>query len=91
MSQDNVIELNQPGEFRDQLTEILGEGAQKLVLQAVEAEFASFMEKHAQERLGDGRARVVRHGHLPQRNVMTGLGPVPVKVPRSAGSPTCTQ
>jgi hypothetical protein len=24
----------------------------------------------------------VRHGHLPEREVMTGIGPVPVKVPR---------
>jgi transposase-like protein len=34
------------------------------------------------ERLEDGRARLVRHGHLPEREVMTGIGPVPVKVPR---------
>jgi len=27
-------------------------------------------------------ARLVRHGHLPEREVMTGIGPVPVKVPR---------
>ena len=33
-------------------------------------------------RLEDGRARLVRHGHLPEREVMTGIGPVPVTVPR---------
>jgi len=34
------------------------------------------------ERLEDGRARLVRQGHLPEREVMTSIGPVPVKVPR---------
>jgi transposase-like protein len=37
---------------------------------------------HAEETISDGRARLVRHGHLPERNVLTGVGPVPVKVPR---------
>ena len=35
MKKDNVIELTQPGEFKDQLTEILRQGAQTLVLQEV--------------------------------------------------------
>lgn len=44
MREDNVIELVQPGEFKDHLTEVLRQGAQGLVLQAVEAEFAAFLE-----------------------------------------------
>ena len=40
------------------------------------------MSAFSGERLPDGRARLVRHGHLPEREVMTGIGPVPVKVPR---------
>ena len=27
----------------------------------------------------DGRIRVVRHGHLPEREVMTGIGPVAMR------------
>src|SRR3989338_11531159 len=83
MKKDNIIELVQPGEFKDQLTEILRQGAQALVLQAVEAEFATFLESHGNERLEDGRKRVVRHGHLPERKVVTGIGAIPVKVPRT--------
>lgn len=83
MNKDNVITLTQPGEFKDQLTEVLRQGAQKLVLQAVEAEFASFLEHHDHERLTDGRKRIVRHGHLPERKIVTGIGSVPVQVPRS--------
>jgi len=32
-----------------------------------------------EKRLPDGRARVVRHGHGPERTIQTGIGPVPVK------------
>src|SRR5712671_6132689 len=30
----------------------------------------------------DGRKRLVRHGHLPEREIMTGIGPVGVRCPR---------
>lgn len=36
----------------------------------------------SEDRLEDGRARLVRQGHLPEREVMTGIGPISVKVPR---------
>ena len=54
MKNNNVRELVQPGEFKDQLTEILRQGARNLVLQAVEAEFASFLQSHEHEELEDG-------------------------------------
>lgn len=83
MKKNNVTELVSPGAFKDQLTEILRQGARNLVLQAVEAEFAAFLQIHSDERLDDGRKRVVRHGHLPERKVITGIGAIPVKVPRT--------
>ena len=30
----------------------------------------------------EGRRRLVRHGHLPEREIMTGIGPVAVRAPR---------
>jgi len=79
---DNVTKLIQPGAFDDPLTEILRNGARALLAQAVEAEVAEFLAKHADLKTEDGRARVVRHGHLPEREVMTGIGPVAVRQPR---------
>ena len=61
MKQNNVIEFAIPGEFKDQLTEILRQGAQRLIFEAVEAEFSLFLEGHDRERLADGRQRIVRH------------------------------
>ena len=82
MPNDNVIELVQPGSFDDQLTAVLREGAQALLARAVEAEVAGFLDKHADLKTEDGHRRVVRHGHLPEREVMTGIGPVAVRQPR---------
>ena len=76
MSDSNVIKLAQPGAFADSLTEILRSGARALLTQAVEAEVAEFLAKHSDLKTETGRQRVVRHGHLPQREIMTGIGPV---------------
>jgi transposase-like protein len=64
------------------LTEVLRNGARALLAQAVEAELSAWLESHADKRTEDGRRRVVRHGHLPEREIMTGIGPVPVRCPR---------
>jgi putative transposase len=82
VTNDNVTKLVQPGAFEDPLTEILRSGARALLAQAVEAEVAEFLSEHSDLRTEDGRQRLVRHGHLPERKVMTGIGPVPVRQPR---------
>jgi hypothetical protein len=74
--------LTQPGTFCDPLTEVLRTGARALLAQAVEAEVTAFLDSHAEERTADGRRRVVRHGHLPEREIMTGIGPVAVRATR---------
>ena len=82
MTNDTVIKLIQPGTFNDQLTDVLRNGARALLAQAVEAEVADFLGTHADLKTQDGHRRVVRHGHLPEREVMTGIGPVAVRQPR---------
>ena len=82
MPNDNVTKLIQPGAFEDPLTDVLRDGARRLLAQAVEAEVAEFLGKHANLETENGLQRVVRHGHLPEREVMTGIGPVPVRQPR---------
>jgi putative transposase len=79
---DNVTRLIQPGTFDDQLTEVLRNGAKALLAKAVEAEIADFLTKYADLKTENGLQRVVRHGHLPEREVMTGIGPVAVRQPR---------
>jgi putative transposase len=78
----NVFAVVQPGTFTDRLTDVLRDGARALLAQAVEAEVAGFLGEHADKRTDDGRQRLVRHGHLPERSIMTGIGAVEVCVPR---------
>ena len=82
MSKNNVFALSQPGTFSDLLTDVLRNGVHALLAQAVEAEATDFLEKFAGLKTAAGRRRVVRHGHLPERAVMTGIGAVQVRQPR---------
>src|ERR1700704_4589263 len=81
MTDTNVFHLSQPGTFADPLTEVLRNGARALLAQAVEAEVAALLSGHADEMTEDGRQRLGRHGHLPEREIMTGIGPVAVRCP----------
>jgi putative transposase len=78
-SSSTVVPLRQPGEVDDPLTAILRSGARRLLAQAVEAEAEAFLAEMKGARLPDGRDRVVRHGHAPERLVQTGIGPVAVR------------
>src|SRR5512143_2227222 len=69
-------------EGQDVLTEILREGARRILAQAVEAEVAAWIDAHAHLKDDDGRRQVVRNGHLPERTIQTGIGPVEVQQPR---------
>jgi len=71
-----------PAPGRDVLTEILRDGAQRLLGQAIEAEVDAWIEQHAQLRDERGHQQVVRNGHHPPRTLFTGVGPVEVKQPR---------
>ena len=83
MSEFTIAQLPDPSGFStDALTDVIRAGARQLIEQAIHAELAVLMSMFSEDRLEDGRARLVRHGHLPEREVMTGIGPVSVKVPR---------
>lgn len=83
MTKTTITPLPDPSGFSpDPLTDTLRSGARRLIEQAVEAEQAALLAAHADDKTEDGRSRLVRHGYLPEREVMTGIGPVPVKVPR---------
>ena len=74
-----VLAFQHPDQLDDPLTSVLRDGARRLLAQAIEAEAEAFLAAMKDERLADGRARVVRHGHGPERTIQTGIGPVPVR------------
>ena len=83
MPENTITQLSDPSGFStDPFTDIIRDGARKLIEQAIHAELAALMAAFSAEKLENGTSRLVRHGYLPEREVMTGIGPVPVKVPR---------
>jgi len=79
LRKDNVIELKKPETVNDLLTEVLRSGARRLLAVAVNAEVEEFLSEHNQ---AEGKARFVRNGYLPEREIQTAIGNVAVEVPR---------
>ena len=77
-----IIPFHQPGSVLDPLTEIAREGARRMLMAALKAEADSFVARFGEELLPDGRRRVVRHGTGPEREIQTGIGPIPVQRPK---------
>jgi transposase-like protein len=80
-SSNAIVSLPAVG-AQDVLTSILRDGAQRLLTEAIEAEVAEWIERHRHSRDERGHRQVVRNGHLPERTLMTGVGPLTVKQPR---------
>ena len=79
MSDSKIIQLNKPVE--DPLHEVLQQGARELLAKAVEAELNTLLTQYASLEI-NGKKAVVRNGYLPERMIQTGLGDIPVKVPK---------
>ncbi len=69
---------------RHVLEETLRRGAQRLLAEAIEAEVADYVKINACARNAHGQRLVVRNGHLPARQIASGLGPIEVRAPRVA-------
>ena len=59
-------------------------GAQQMLQQAIEAEVANYLRQHREQLDEQGHRLVFGNGHLPARQVQTGLGPVEIRQPRVA-------
>lgn len=79
MLKDTVFSFKKPDTNTDLLTEVLRNGARQLLAIAVEAEVKEFLDQHNPS---DTKARFVRNGYLPEREIQTGIGSVAIEVPR---------
>ena len=82
MQQDSVVRFRRPGEVRDELTERLRSGARRLLEEAIAVELEEFLTALSDRRDAHGRRAVVRNGFQPEREILTGIGPVGVKLPK---------
>lgn len=81
MANDTVVSFRQPEGFQDALTALLREKARDLLRHAIEAEVVAFLGAHATPDAA-GRREVVRNGYQPEREILTGIGAVPVRIPK---------
>jgi transposase-like protein len=83
---DKTVQIEVPNEAshvcQNVLEATLRRGAQRLLSEAIEHEVEEFIRAHASFHDERGHRLVVRNGHLPERAVQSGLGPIAVKVPR---------
>jgi len=69
-------------EGKNHLETLLQEGARRLLQQAIGHEVDEYIASHAHVQDERGHRMVVRNGSLPERKLVTGIGPVAVKQPR---------
>ena len=79
MTDSNIVPIKAPTE--NALEELLKRGARDLLAAAIEVEVAGLIEDY-KGLTASGKQAVVRNGYLPARTIQTGLGDVPVKVPK---------
>jgi transposase-like protein len=84
MKKDTVVSLKDrvEEESRSALDRFLQEGARRLLQEAIEAEVADYIERHRDLSDERGYRLVVRNGSLPERELVTGIGPLRIKQPR---------
>ena len=64
------------------LDDLVRRGARQVIQRAIEAELGQLLEDYANVKMLGGKQAVVRNGYLPERDILTGAGPVTVKVPK---------
>jgi putative transposase len=84
MKEDTVVAVPRPGASvaDDPLLVVLREGARRMLMQAIEAEVETFLANHGSLVDEQGRRRLVRNGHAPERQIQTGIGPLEVRRPK---------
>ena len=68
---------------RSPLDELVRGGAQEMLQAAINTEVEQFLLEHSSKTDEAGRRFVVRNGHLPVREIMTGAGALKIQQPRA--------
>src|SRR6516162_4225637 len=81
---NKVVSLDERAKDEEKpfLEQLLQEGARKLLQAAIENQVIDYIQFHKDRRDENGQRLVVRNGHLPEREVVSGVGPIRVRQPR---------
>ena len=64
------------------LEELIWRGARELIQKAIEIEVRALLAGYKNVKMLGGQRAVVRNGYLPERQVLTAVGPVDVRIPK---------
>lgn len=81
MRQSNVTSIDNASSY-DPLAEALKNGARRMLAAALNAEADQYCLSYSHLRDEGGRRLVTRNGFGPERDLQTGLGPIPVRRPK---------
>jgi putative transposase len=82
MKQDTKDMEMSPARLGMTLEDLLREGARELIEKAVGAELTELLGSYENVKTLCGQQAVVRNGYLPEREVLTPVGPVSVRIPK---------
>ena len=84
MKKNTPIGFEEPGTISDPLTELLRVGARRLIEAAIQAELAEFLQEFESLKTSEEKRGVIRNGYQPEREILTGIGTVFVRIPKGS-------
>lgn len=82
MTKNTKNENAEQSEMGLTLEEIIRRSARELIQKAIEVEVRELLAEYENVKMMGGQRAVVRNGYLPERQVLTAVGPVDVRVPK---------
>ncbi len=78
-----ILNISGKSLSKKSIDEIIKEGAQKILQQALEIEIEEFIEKYSSLKTETGKKRIVRNGYQNERAFQTKAGNIKIRVPRA--------
>ena len=82
MTKDTKDGNAEQSEMSLSLEELIRRGARELIQKAIEVEVRELLADYENVKMLGGQRAVVRNGYLPERQVLTAVGPVDVRIPK---------
>jgi len=82
MNHSTTEPLKIPTTPRDVLAQVLRDGAHRMLIDAIDAEVDEYLAARSDHTDAKGRRQVIRNGYLPERQLQTPIGSMPIKQPR---------
>ena len=82
MSKDTIITENIRPEISTTIDDFIQQGAQRMLMTALQAEVDEYIQRHQSERDENGHALVVGNGRSQERTIQSGVGQLKLRTPR---------